>query len=49
MQGALRHLQQRSEAAKIVTGTVRLEGVGDAMAGLAEGRGGVKTLVDPQA
>jgi threonine dehydrogenase-like Zn-dependent dehydrogenase len=45
---ALRHLGDRPDTAKVVTATVRLEGLGEAMAGLLAGHGGAKVLVDPQ-
>lgn len=45
---ALRHLRDRPHIGKVVTATVQLEGLGEAMAGLAAGHGGAKVLVDPQ-
>ena len=48
MTRALHHLKERPHTAKVVTATVRLEGLEEAMAGLAAVRGGAKILVDPQ-
>jgi threonine dehydrogenase-like Zn-dependent dehydrogenase len=45
---ALALLGERPDIAKVITGTVHLERLGDTMAALAEGRGGVKVLVDPR-
>ena len=48
MQDALGLLQRRPAAARVITGEVPLEEIDGAMLGLAEGRGGVKVLVDPR-
>lgn len=48
MRAAVAHLRERPRTGMIVTGTVPLERLGDAMASLAEGRGGAKVLVDPR-
>jgi threonine dehydrogenase-like Zn-dependent dehydrogenase len=47
MARAMDLLRVRTEIAKVVTGTVPLEGVNDAFAALATGEGGVKVLVEP--
>jgi hypothetical protein len=49
MRSALDLLRRRPDTAQVITGTVPLEVVESAMRALAEGRGGVKTLVDPRA
>jgi len=49
MRRALDLLRERPEVGDVVTGTVPLEGLGTAMESLAEGRGGIKVLVDPGA
>jgi hypothetical protein len=49
MRRALDLLRKRPEVGGVVTGTVTLEGLGAAMESLAEGRGGIKVLVDPHA
>ena len=42
-------LAERPEIGDVVTGTVGLDGLDGAMADLADGRGGIKVLVDPRA
>jgi threonine dehydrogenase-like Zn-dependent dehydrogenase len=48
MRRALDLLLERPEVGDVITGTVPLEGLGAAMEALAEGRGGIKVLVDPR-
>lgn len=48
MRRALELLRERPDIARVVTGVVTLDALGDTMAALAEGRGGVKVLVDPR-
>jgi threonine dehydrogenase-like Zn-dependent dehydrogenase len=47
MIAALDLLAARPQVASVVTGTVGLDGLDEAMAGLADGRGGIKVLVEP--
>jgi threonine dehydrogenase-like Zn-dependent dehydrogenase len=49
MRRALDLLCGRPEVGGVVTGAVSLDGLGAAMESLAEGRGGIKVLVDPRA
>jgi threonine dehydrogenase-like Zn-dependent dehydrogenase len=48
MRRALDLLVERPEVGDVVTGSVTLDGLGAAMEALAEGRGGIKVLVDPR-
>jgi hypothetical protein len=49
MAAALEILRRRPEAANVITGTRPLGEVQAAFEDLAEGRGGIKVLVDPRA
>ena len=49
MRRAVDLLRERPQVGDVITGTVTLEGMGAAMEALAEGRGGIKVLVDPRA
>ncbi len=47
MRGAMELLRRRPEVARVATGTVPLEGTGEALEALVAGHGGVKVLVAP--